>query len=928
MIKNKSKLIISLLLLLVIIITPNISRADDEEEIAIDEEFKFFTIDELIFNKIPALNVNVFDNTDVESNSITMRIRTSIATWYVAVRNIATVCLGFTIIYVGLRLAISTVASDKANYKKMLINWITAMLIVYFIHIVMILVLNINDSLLKLLSSSSLSTEEIYQTIRTRIDTLSFITWFPAIIIYLVLFIYSLMFLWVYVKRYFTVLILIILAPLVGVKYAIDSAGKGQRSKILSTWLYEFTMNVLLQSLHALIFTVLMGIAVDLATTSILGFIIALVILNFILKADKIFMNIFKFNRSRMVGDVAKAPTNPKEDFASALFIGGVAWNFAGEVKDLALYGGSQVGRLGKFGYRTLTDYLGEREYNGGQKDKNGNSGRKYRRKIEDKKNAVLNKIDNNLNKAYKKINKGKDNQYLSIAVMSRRRDSTGLAAKKQLRKAKSNIKAKFTAPFKFVKNAGGVVLKVGIGVPLAVVKPGAGIALIFDGAKNVISMGTQKDKKGNAYTGAEGIAQFATLGAYGTYKEMKKDKDKMGKIVGYFNQAVMKEDEIEEEFENRFTKTSEEAINRYKKEVKYFITYGNKENINMILRQRMAYRGVLDINDGNIDDVIEKMADDMFAELKIDSQYSKEKAYRIKKAMIDKTKEAYDRSKMEVQAEEFGSLEIANKFSEAIKEEGISTEVDVENIQDITSKFVDEQISFDNENLDSSMEKVASGVMSDLQMEDRTSKEETLKIIETAKQKARAMYKYKEENDPDFDKLSQYDVARSIHSSIKDSFGEKAMKEEFGFGYEEIQDTISKSSEGISFDNFNLDKSMDIIASKVINDLKMGDKASKEETSRIVENARKNARNMFKNKEKSNPNFRKLSQKEVARSIHSSIRDVIGEKTIRTKFGFGDVTSKIEELHNINIQAQDDIKNKVVRENKFIEFLGKKDNH
>ena len=242
MVKSKNKLFITLLLLLVIIITPNISRADDEgeiaaveEEIAVDEEFKFFTIEELIYNKIPALNVNVFDNTDVGANSITMKIRESIATWYIAFRNIATVCLGFTIVYIGLRLAISTVASDKANYKKMLINWITAILIVYFIHIVMIFVLNVNDALLKILYPSNLSTDEIYLTIRTRLNDLRFIAWLPALIIYTVLFIYSWMFLWVYIKRYFTVLILIILAPLVGVKYAIDSAGKGQRSKILST---------------------------------------------------------------------------------------------------------------------------------------------------------------------------------------------------------------------------------------------------------------------------------------------------------------------------------------------------------------------------------------------------------------------------------------------------------------------------------------------------------------------------------------------------------------------------------------------------------------------------------------------------------------------------------------------------------------------
>ena len=752
-----------------------------------DEEFKFYTIEELIFNKVPALNVNVFNNTDVEASSITMNIRNSIATWYVTIRNISIVCLGFAIIYIGLKLAISTVASDKANYKKMLINWITAILIVYFIHIIVIFVLNINDALLKLFYSEDLSSVSIYETIRTRVNDLRFITWLPALIIYSVLFIYSLMFLWIYIKRFFTILILIVLAPLVGVKYAIDSAGKGQKSKILSTWLYEFTMNVLLQSLHALIYTVLMGIAVDLATTSILGFIIALVFINFILKADKIFMNIFKFSRSKLVGDVAKPLTNPKEEFGTAIFLAGTAWNFAGGVKDVALYGGKQAGRLGKKlgkkAYLHGTDFWGStsKKYKDNGKDK---AGKKVREDIEKSKNNTFDKIDNTLNKVYKKVT-GKDSNYLSLAVMSRRKDFTGRAAKKQLRKAKSSIKARYTAPFKFIKSAGGGVLKIGVGIPLSVVNLGTGIGLTTSGTQDLIKMGTKRDKKGNRYTGTQGLKQAGSLGAYGTYKELKSEKDKLGKTVGYFNKVVMKEDEIEKEFKNRFEKISKEAIDKYKKELKFYITYGNKDNVNMIVRQRMAYRGVSKISTDNIDDVIEKMADDMFTELKIDDQYSKEQSSRIKKAMIEKAKDAFNKSK----ENEFGSLEMANSFSDAIRDEGISKETDIDNIRDMTSRFIDKDMTFEEANLESSVDKVANEIMKNIQMEERASKQVSTKMIADAKKKAKEMYEEKYKKDPKFNRLSTDDVARSIYSSIKSNIEESNAKEikidenKFGFG-------------------------------------------------------------------------------------------------------------------------------------------------
>lgn len=56
-----------------------------------EDKIRFYTIEELIFNKIPALNINVFNTSDVKEDSIIRKIRNSIAVWYVAFRNIATI---------------------------------------------------------------------------------------------------------------------------------------------------------------------------------------------------------------------------------------------------------------------------------------------------------------------------------------------------------------------------------------------------------------------------------------------------------------------------------------------------------------------------------------------------------------------------------------------------------------------------------------------------------------------------------------------------------------------------------------------------------------------------------------------------------------------------------------------------------------------
>ena len=60
--------------------------------------------------------------------------------------------------------------------------------------------------------------------------------------------------------------------------------------------MFDFALNVLLQSVHAILYTVLMKMAFQLALTDIPGFVLALCMMNFIFKAEKIFMRILLMN--------------------------------------------------------------------------------------------------------------------------------------------------------------------------------------------------------------------------------------------------------------------------------------------------------------------------------------------------------------------------------------------------------------------------------------------------------------------------------------------------------------------------------------------------------------------------------------------------------------------------------------------------------
>lgn len=679
------------------------NEAPEKEET--EEEKKIYTIEDLVFNHIAALDPNVFSQTaggqPVIQGSAIDKIREAIATWYVSLRNVAFIALFIIIVYIGIRMAIATSASAKADYKGMMMNWLTALLIICVIHFIMIIVLNINDSFVTLLSQGATSEEPIYETIRTRTWDLRVSVGFPAAVIYIVLFIFYIKFMWVYIKRLFTLLILIAIAPLIGVKYAIDSAKTGKKAKAFSDWLYDFTMNVLLQSMHALIYAAIMPIAIELSTKSVIGYIIGLVFINFILKADKIFMNIFNFNKSKTATENAEPMKEPKKEFGSVVATAASAAVVAGTAKDIVEWGGRKVKKAGRVVYRSSAKLWDE--YHEGN----------VRKRNKERKNKILNKYDNAMNAVHKALT-GEDSKYRVLSVMSRQKNSLGRAAKKQLKKAKASRKKKYSAPFKFVKSSTGNALKIAFGIPAMVVNPGVGSGMIMSGITGNIKMGTATDDKGNKYEGKEAVAQFMTLGVYGTQKEIGKSEQKVDKAVGYLKDINNKEEDIRKSFKDTFGEKDTKEAKQYKKDMSYMLTFAEKENIHMLLRERLNVRAILKIDDNNVDKTIDSMVDDISKEIGLEDRYTDKKVKEIRKKMAEKAKEIYKDTKLQnavlesqassgktptsgtqntsginqeavTEPKEFGAADMAKGFAEAIMEEGITRK---DNSPDTVEKY------------------------------------------------------------------------------------------------------------------------------------------------------------------------------------------------------------------------------------------------
>ena len=275
-------------------------------------------------------NTGIVAQVNNEDANIVYIIRKNIATWYFILRNLALAIMLIILIYVGIRIATSTLSEKKAMYKRSLMGWVTGFIIICFIDMFMYVVIASNQMMVDMFkeiaedNASEIIYEEeanreegreeinLYDAVRIKAYSFELTESVPATVIYIFLIYMLIRFSFVYAKRVITIYVLALMGPIIGVKYAFDSAS-GKRPKILNSWMKDFAFNVFLQTIHVMLYAIYMSVALSVAQTDLAGFLICLIILNAMLKADKIVINIFGLNKSANLGDV----NNEKESWKS-----------------------------------------------------------------------------------------------------------------------------------------------------------------------------------------------------------------------------------------------------------------------------------------------------------------------------------------------------------------------------------------------------------------------------------------------------------------------------------------------------------------------------------------------------------------------------------------------------------------------------------
>lgn len=272
------------------------------------ESITFISPEDILFNKLAItdinfFNINTFGATDKAlsgSNNPIKMLKENVARWYMTLRTIALIILVAVLIYIGIRMAMTSVASEKAEYKKMLMNWIVSLAIVFLLHYIILFVIQINNSLVNILGDLQDATlkDDFYGNYLTELVLRSFdprftVGWTSAIL-YMAVVALTFVFLIMYIKRMITIAFLILISPIITITYSIDKVGNG-KAEAFESWIREFFENVLIQPFHCLIYLAFTSVAMNLLekTASLAATLLVILTMFFILESEKLVKKIF-----------------------------------------------------------------------------------------------------------------------------------------------------------------------------------------------------------------------------------------------------------------------------------------------------------------------------------------------------------------------------------------------------------------------------------------------------------------------------------------------------------------------------------------------------------------------------------------------------------------------------------------------------------
>ncbi len=268
-----------------------------------------FSIQNLLAGRYPLFDINYFGYVDKGTNGFAENdpyVNTKqdmagvMAIWFVSLRNLSIIALVVVLIYVGIRMAIETAASEQARYKQMALYWLEGISLLVVLHYLIIFVLNIaqlvQEQLIRPLYSATIASvdgtgkavfsenemmENFWKEVRGGGSTNNKL--YNLVLVYAFTY-FQFKFFLLYFYRAIRVYFYIVISPLVCLTYPLDRLGD-TRAQAFNKLTGMFIGDVIMQTYHCITYIAMIYTAGAIIQTIP---ILALVFVFMIGKVDKL----------------------------------------------------------------------------------------------------------------------------------------------------------------------------------------------------------------------------------------------------------------------------------------------------------------------------------------------------------------------------------------------------------------------------------------------------------------------------------------------------------------------------------------------------------------------------------------------------------------------------------------------------------------
>lgn len=108
------------------------------------------------YTKIGWLDVNFFSDREITSDTeeVSSKVLTPvIGNIYKSLRNLCMILMLLVILYIGIKIMLSSIAEQQAKYKKFLTDWVVGFALLFAMHYIMSGIMAINSTVVELLSN-------------------------------------------------------------------------------------------------------------------------------------------------------------------------------------------------------------------------------------------------------------------------------------------------------------------------------------------------------------------------------------------------------------------------------------------------------------------------------------------------------------------------------------------------------------------------------------------------------------------------------------------------------------------------------------------------------------------------------------------------------------------------------------------------------